>query len=177
MNEGAMPIYEFYCRDCHTIFSFFSKAIDTTTCPRCPKCKVPQLTRQVSLFAFTGKARESGDMDDLPIDEARMEKAMAMLGKEAENLDENDPRQAAGLMRRLSDMTGLQLGNGMEEALARMESGEDPDAIESEMGDLLESEEPFLMPGKKKMAGAGRRTAPRRDETLYDLNTDSQGDI
>jgi putative FmdB family regulatory protein len=167
-----MPIYEFYCSDCHTIFSFFSRSVDTTTCPACPKCKDRRLTRQVSLFAFTGKAKEKGEMDDLPIDDAQMAQAMEVLAKETDKIDENDPKQAAGLMRKLSHMTGLQLGHGMEEALARMESGEDPEAIEAEMGDLLEAEEPFLLPGKKKMSSSGRRAAPLRDETLYDLEGD-----
>lgn len=167
-----MPIYEFYCSECHTIFNFFSRSVDTTTCPMCPQCRDRRLTRQVSLFAVTGKAREKGEMDDLPVDDAQMSQAMEMLGKEADKIDENDPRQAANLMRRLSDMTGLQLGHGMEEALARMERGEDPEAIESEMGDLLETEEPFLLPGKKKGASAARRASPRRDDTLYDLQAD-----
>jgi putative FmdB family regulatory protein len=167
-----MPIYEFYCSDCHTIFSFFSRSVDTTTSPLCPRCGERRLTRQVSLFAVTGKAREEGDADDLPIDDAQMARAMEVLGREADKIDENDPRQAAHLMRRLSDMTGLQLGHGMEEALARMERGDDPEAIESEMGDLLEDEEPFLLPGKKKTGSSGRRAAPLRDDTLYDLKAD-----
>jgi hypothetical protein len=50
-----------------------------------------------------------------------------------------------------------------------MERGEDPDQIEAEMGDLLEGEDPFLLPGKKGGKTAGRRPAPHRDETLYDL--------
>jgi hypothetical protein len=28
-----MPIYEFYCEDCHTIFNFFSKNVNTTKKP------------------------------------------------------------------------------------------------------------------------------------------------
>ncbi len=162
-----MPIYEFFCNDCNTIFNFFSRTINTTKVPGCPKCDNPALSRQVSLFAVTGRAKEEGDMDDLPIDESKMEKAMEILGREAENINEEDPRQAANLMRRMSDMTGLKLGPGMEEALARMERGEDPDRIEAEMGDLLEGEEPFILPGKK--GGPGIRRPPRRDETLYDL--------
>jgi hypothetical protein len=71
-------------------------------------------------------------------------------------------------MRKLSDMTGLELGDSMNEALRRMEAGEDPDAIEAEMGDLLEEDEPFLVPDKKG-AKKSRRPAPRRDEKLYDL--------
>ena len=123
----------------------------------------------MSSFAFTGKAKEDGDMDDLPFDESKMEKAMNMLAGEAENISEDDPRQAANLMRKLTDMTGMELGPGMQEALKRMEAGEDPDAIEAEMGDLLEDEEPFLMPEKKGGKKGTRRAAPKRDETLYDL--------
>ena len=72
-------------------------------------------------------------------------------------------------MRKLTDMTGMELGPGMQEALKRMEAGEDPDAIEAEMGDLLEDEEPFLMPDKKGGKKGAKRAAPKRDETLYDL--------
>jgi len=115
----------------------------------------------MSAFAFTGKAREDGDMDDLPFDEGKMEKAMQMLAGEAENMNEDDPRQAANLMRKLTDMTGLELGAGMQEALKRMEAGEDPDAIEAEMGDILEGEEPFAMPDKKGVRNKSKR--------LYDL--------
>jgi hypothetical protein len=123
----------------------------------------------MSAFAFTGKAKEDGDMDDLPFDEGKMEKAMNMLAGEAENINEDDPRQAANLMRKLTDMTGMELGPGMQEALKRMEAGEDPDAVEAEMGDLLEDEEPFLMPEKKGGKKGTKRAAPRRDERLYDL--------
>ena len=164
-----MPIYEFYCEDCNTIFNFFSKTINTTKKPKCPKCKTRKLSRQMSAFSFTGKAKEDSEMDDLPFDESKMEKAMQMLAGEAETINEDDPRQAANLMRKLTDMTGLELGAGMQEALKRMEAGEDPDAIESEMGDLLEGEEPFLLPEKKGKGTAEKRPAPQRDETLYDL--------
>ena len=81
-------------------------------------------------------------------DESKMEKAMNLLASEAEHMDEEDPRQAANLMRKLTDMTGLNLGPGMEEALHRMEAGEDPEAIEAEMGDLLEGEDPFSFQAK-----------------------------
>jgi hypothetical protein len=97
-----------------------------------------------------------------------MEKAMQALAGQAENMNEDDPRQAANLMRKLSDMTGLELGDGMTEALQRMANGEDPDQIEAEMGDILESEDPFVLPGKKGGRAAVRRD-PDRDDTLYDL--------
>jgi putative FmdB family regulatory protein len=163
-----MPIYEFYCDPCNTIFNFFSKTINTTKIPNCPKCKHKKLERQMSVFSVTGKASEDGEMDDLPIDEGKMEKAMMALAGEAENINEDDPRQAANLMRKLTDMTGMELGEGMQEALARMERGEDPEKIEADMGDLLEGEDPFIMTGKKGTPN-GPKSAPIKDETLYDL--------
>lgn len=168
-----MPIYEFYCPDCHTIFNFFSRRIDTETLPGCPNCDRERLSRQVSMFAVTGRAKEPGGEDDLPVDEAKLERAMETLSREAEGMDEEDPRKAADLMRRMTEMTGMELGPGMREALRRMEGGEDPDQIEAEMGDLLESEDPFIMPSK---IGGGRirREAPDRDETLYDLRPETE---
>ena len=162
-----MPIYEFYCEDCNTIFNFFSKSVNTTKKPKCPNCKTKRLSRQMSAFAYTGKAKEDSKTDD-PFDENKMEKAMQMLAGEADKINEDDPRQAANLMRKLSDMTGLELGAGMNEALKRMAAGEDPDAIEAEMGDMLEEEEPFLLP-EKQGAKSTRKPAPSRDEKLYDL--------
>lgn len=163
-----MPIYEFYCKDCHTIFNFFSRTIDTDTVPACPKCHTQRMTRQVSRFAVTGRASEKTD-EDLPIDEQKLERAMAMLGSEAEHLNEDDPRQAANLMRKLTDMTGLELGPGMREALRRMERGEDPDQIEAEMGDLMETEDPFILKEARARVGKMLALQPKRDETLYDL--------
>jgi putative FmdB family regulatory protein len=163
-----MPIYEFYCDDCNTIFNFFSRSVNTTKKPKCPHCRRKTLSRRMSAFAVAGRAKEGADGEDLPFDETRMEKAMQALAGEAESINEDDPRQAANLMRKLTDMTGLELGPGMTEALRRMERGEDPDQIEAEMGDLLEGEDPFLAGGKRSARG-GRRPPPLRDDTLYDL--------
>jgi putative FmdB family regulatory protein len=163
-----MPIYEFYCDSCHTVFNFFSRTVNTTKVPACPRC-AKTLKRQMSLFAKVSRGKEEPAGDGLPagLDEAKMEKAFAMLAGEADKINEDDPRQAAQLMRKLTDATGLSLGAGMEEALNRLEKGEDPDRIEAEMGDLLEGEEPFIVEGAGKKGGA--KAKPRVDETLYDL--------
>lgn len=167
-----MPIYEFYCPGCHAIYSFLSRTINPTKVPLCPKNGRHRLKRQVSSFAVVSGSGRGGEGigDDLPFDENKMERAMETLAAEAEGFDEEDPRAAARLMRKLSDMTGIEYGEGMEEALRRLEAGEDPDAIEAEMGDLLEGEEePFALPGARR--GRGRRKArpPRRDDTLYEM--------
>ena len=108
-------------------------------------------------------------MDDLPFDESQMERAMQMLASEADKINEDDPKQAANLMRKLSDMTGIKLGDGMDEALRRMEKGEDPEQVEAELGDILEEEDPFSLSGKKGMRNQTKRKKPFKDDTLYDL--------
>jgi putative FmdB family regulatory protein len=170
-----MPIYEFYCADCHVVFNFLSR-VPSAKRPDCPRCGRRRLVRKASAFAISrGRsepadgAEESGD-----VDEARMEQAMAQMAHEVESVDENDPRQMAGLMRKLFDRTGMPLGPGMEEAIRRMEGGEDPDRIEEEMGDVLEGEmgdEPPLAAGAAgALRGLRRRLRPPQvDTTLYEL--------
>ena len=162
-----MPIYEFYCKECHMIFNFFSKSVNTKKRPMCPQCRKTKLERRMSVFAMSKNRGEDDEMPFSDFDEGKMEKAMSLLEKEVGHVDENDPRQAANLMRKLTDMTGLDLGSGMEEALRRMEAGEDPETIEAEMGNILEGEEPFSL--KKKLLKASKYLPPRVDETLYDL--------
>jgi putative FmdB family regulatory protein len=160
-----MPIYEFYCERCNTIFNFYSKSVNTTKQPVCPQCKEMKLKRYLSNFSVLREDSEENSEETLPFDEQKMEKAVGRLAQEAQNINEDDPKQAAHLMRRLSDMTGLDLGKGMKEAMKRLEAGEDPEKIEEEMGDILE-EDPFVLPEKS----AVKQTAvPLRDETLYDL--------
>jgi len=160
-----MPIYEFYCSDCHTIFNFFTPRVNTTARPDCPQCGRPDLQRKASVFSIS-KNRAEQDDDDMPdIDESKMEQAMQMMAREAEGVDQDDPRQAAKLMKRLCSVTGMEMGPGMQEAMRRLEAGEDPDQVEADMGDVLENDELFTM------ARRGRRLKqqPRVDETIYDL--------
>jgi hypothetical protein len=126
----------------------------------------------VSRFAIS-KGRHEADADDdmSDIDESRMERAMQALASEAEGLDENDPRQAARMMRKLSAAMGTDLGSGMEEAIRRMEAGESIDQIEADMGDLLDAEDP-LGGFETKRGGKPVRQSPPRpqvDHTLYEL--------
>ena len=122
----------------------------------------------VSTFATIGKAKEGEGDDPLAgLDEAKMEQAMAGLMREAEHLNEDDPRQMARLMRTFMDKTGLSLGGQMEEAIARMESGDDPEQIEQDMGELMDGDEPFSLETMKKAQAAGRK--PAHDDKLYEL--------
>jgi len=162
-----MPIYEFFCKKCNTIYKFYSRTIDTETVPKCPVCKRVKLERVFSSFATLSAKTGEGSEAAMPdIDESKLQKAMAMLEKESGTIDQDDPRQAADLMRKLTDASGISLGPGMEEALARIESGEDPDKIEEEMGELLEEESLELGTRKK---GSKKNSKPVLDDKLYDL--------
>jgi len=168
-----MPIYEFYCPECHTFFNFLSRSVNTTKTPICPRCGKDILQRQVSLFAMShGRECNEEGPSELPIDESRMEQAMYAMAQDVEKIDEEDPRQAADLMRKFSRMSGLQYGPHMEEALHRLETGEDPEAIEEDMGDLLEGEDPFLAQeqvGSPVKGGLRRAHPAQRDGTLYEM--------
>jgi putative FmdB family regulatory protein len=162
-----MPIYEFFCQDCNTVFSFYSKKVDTVTKPACPRCNRKELDRQVSMFSTIGKASEEDDQL-AGLDENKMEQALESLMRESEGMNENNPQQMASLMRKFSDRTGVNLGDNMQEAISRMEKGEDPEQIEREMGDLLEGDDfSFETMKKKVMSRAGK---PTFDEKLYDLH-------
>ncbi len=165
-----MPIYEFFCKKCNTIYKFYSRTIDTTTIPKCPKCRRVKLERVFSSFATVRRKGEGGGPDAAmhDIDESKLERALDMLEKESAGMDEDDPRQAADFMRKLTDAAGISMGEGMAEALERMERGEDPDKIEQEMGDVLDDES-FSFDTKKKKGGKKTASKPEVDETLYEL--------
>jgi len=168
-----VPIYEFYCQDCHTVFSFFSRRVDTEKRPGCPRCARPDLERRMSLFAISkGRSRESGEEDLSGVDDERMERAMESMAAELEHVDENDPVVMGRMMRRLFDAAGMKMGPGMEEALRRMEAGEDPDQVEAELGDALEAEDPLQSRPKVKgrLEDLRRRLLPPQvDPNLYEM--------
>jgi putative FmdB family regulatory protein len=167
-----MPIYEFLCMDCNRIFSFFSRSFKEERIPKCPKCHGMNMTKQISLVArHISKSRKASGGDstspdmDRPYDpgeEAKMEKAMKILEKEMAGINEEnpDPRQLGRLMRRMSEITGEPMPEEMNEAVRRLEAGEDPEKIEEEMGDLF---------GDGESAQGGGYGGPIRDPGLYDF--------
>ncbi len=115
-----------------------------------------------------GGGGEDGDDNDAfaGADEARLEGAMEALGGEMERLgDSEDPRALGHLLRRFGELSGLDLGPRMQDALQRMEAGEDPDAIESELDDDDDSFD-GLFELKRSLRRARR---PSVDDQLYFL--------
>ena len=82
---------------------------------------------------------EGGDpLDRLsPAQQARMERELGRLMSQAEHLDENNPREMGAFMRRMTEVAGLPKDAAMEEAIRRMEAGEDPERVEEELGDVF----------------------------------------
>ncbi len=161
-----MPIYEYLCPACNRVYSFLAPSVDADRQPTCPKCGATDLSKMISRFAFVRSRSASskvsgpeapGPTGDDPFDDPRVEHEMMRLLSEAENIDENDPRQLGRLMRRMSEITGEELEPEMEEAVRRLEAGEDPEKIEEEMGDLLGDD----------MGGPGM--PPSYDEGLYPM--------
>lgn len=170
-----MPIYEFYCRPCHTVFSFLARRMGISHEPLCPRCS-GALSREVSPFAYIRQREtDEGAVDDplADVDEARMEQAMEALAGEMGTIEDEDanPRDAAKLFTKFADLTGMRFKPAVREALARLEAGADADQIESEFGEVLNDENPFEAAAQGSLRDLLRRLRdePRRDPTLYDL--------
>jgi putative FmdB family regulatory protein len=160
-----MPVYEFLCRSCNKIYSFHSFKVDPDRTPSCPKCSADDLKRVPSRFGInassTASQGEGGD-PDTDLDDPRMEREMMRLAAELEGMDENDPRQMAAAVRKMTEIAGEPVTPAMEEMIKRLEAGEDPERVEEELGDALEDEM------GDEGAGFGG-AAPSHDDGLYPM--------
>ena len=173
-----MPIYEFACPKCRRIYSFLSKRVNPDHDPVCPKCGQKHLTKQVSRFAMVkgvaepAAAPEGGGGDEPPMpdmDDPRIERVMGELERDMEHMDENNPRHMAHLMKKMKEvMPAGTMPKELDVAIKRLESGEDPEKIEADMGDVLGD---FLGgPGDEEGGGGlgGGGGGYSRDSGLYD---------
>ena len=165
-----MPIYEFYCSHCHTLFNFFASTIDTQSTPACPRCKRPGLERRPARFAMLKHGGEEEPDPFAGLDDERLccflvffLVVLAQIG------DDEDPRKLAGLFRRFSESAGLEPGPRMEDMMARLEAGEDLDQLENELEGELEGDDALeeFFRFRKKSRQVARR--PRVDDNLYFL--------
>ena len=65
---------------------------------------------------------------------------MMKLASDLEGMDENDPRQMAAAVRKMTELAGEPVTPAMEEMIRRLEAGEDPERIEEDLGDAIEDE-------------------------------------
>ncbi len=134
-----MPIYEYLCKRCNMIYQFLVRDLSGKLDPACPRSGESGLERVMSSFSTARK--DSGSMSDAADDPI-------LAG-----VDEDDPRSMARAIRHMADEMGEDLGPELEEAISRLEAGEDPEDIERELED-------------SGFADAGG--APGRDPGLYE---------
>ncbi|HNX35982.1 MAG TPA: zinc ribbon domain-containing protein [Kiritimatiellia bacterium] len=177
-----MPLYEFYCEPCHTVFTFRSARVDTVTLPSCPRCG-KALRREVSPFAHIvrGAVTEPG-CEPLPGEGvSRIEEAAARLGERLQALEDDgaDPADAVRTMKELAAAEGLHFNKEVREAMARIEAGEDPEKIDGEFSEVFDTVNPFADgDGEEQKRGTAwlrRLRGPAHDPKWYDL-TPTTGD-
>ena len=101
-----MPIYEYYCKPCHTIFSFLSRNANVTTRPACPSCS-GELHKQVSSFAFSQKMRGT---ESLPFSSQQAEEGVKKLKNEIDRLkSEESPQRAEKFKKNFERWSGVKL--------------------------------------------------------------------
>jgi len=170
-----MPIYEYACPHCRKIMSFLVRDVRAQRTPTCPHCGRPDLVRRMSRFAVRtsakttkkkekeepeGRSAEDGPPDDIsPEQERRFERFMQEMSRQIDKIDENDPRQIGRFLRKFGEATGEDLGPEFNEAVRRLEAGEDPEKVEEQLAAAFGEE------GE----GDGSGSDYSYDDTLYDL--------
>lgn len=173
----AMPIYEFYCPDNHTVYQFLARTISQgSKTPRCPENASYRMERRVSRFAFLRGAKENDGDPFANLDDSQMEALMAEVERDMVGMDENnpDPRQLGHLMRKMTEVMGDKAPAELRDIIRRLESGEDPEKLEEEYGDLSgdgndADNDIFSLAQTVKRLHSSLR-APRRDNKLYEMS-------
>ncbi len=111
-----MPVYEYRCRDCGRKFSLFVRSPDGPTVGPCPRCGSLEVSRLISRVAV------------MKSEETRLEE-LTDPSSLLSDLDENDPKSVARWMRRMSKEIGEDMGPEFDEAIDRIEAGEDPNKV------------------------------------------------
>jgi hypothetical protein len=176
-----MPIYEFFCPKNQRIYSFFARSLGyANKTPRCPDNPKWKLEKMVSNFAVTGRAKEKSDAppgsEGPDFDDPKMERMMAEMEREFSSMgdaENPDPKTLGRMMRKMMDLGGDKVPAAMQEMIARLEKGEDPEKLEAEYGDAIEGMDDMFgdSPEGKEAVATLRRRKRRitRDPTLYEM--------
>ncbi|MBA3533870.1 MAG: zinc ribbon domain-containing protein [Ardenticatenales bacterium] len=113
-----MPIYDYQCPSCKKRGSRLQKMSDPSV-PDCPRCGTLMQKMISKVAVLLGEEQHMEKMAD-----------PAAWG----DFDENDPRSLGRMMRRMGQEMGSdELGDEFREVVERLESGEDPEAIEADL--------------------------------------------
>jgi putative FmdB family regulatory protein len=137
-----MPLYEYYCKPCHTIFSFLSRTAHVARQPACPRCG-GALRKQVSSFAFSQKMRGT---ESLPFATQRAAEGVKKVKGEIDRLkSEESPQRAEQFKKNFERWSGVKLDHSVS-TLKGVE-------LAPEKGEPFDEDGP----------------PPFRDEMIYDL--------
>ena len=137
-----MPLYEYYCKPCHTIFSFLSRTANVSKQPACPRCG-GELQKQVSSFAFSQKMRGT---ESLPFAAKQAENGVKKVKGEIDRLkSEASPQRAEQFKKNFERWSGVKLDHSVS-TLKGVELAPDKGPPPEEDG-----------------------PPPFRDDTIYDL--------
>ncbi len=115
-----MPIYEYRCSRCRRRSSLFVRSFAAPEQIACQHCGNDGATRVFSTFAIVrSEERRLEDLED-----------KSRFGE----LDENDPRSVARMMRQMGREIGEDMGPEFDEMVERLEAGENPEDLAPEAG-------------------------------------------
>jgi putative FmdB family regulatory protein len=119
-----MPIYDYRCNQCGRRVSILWRSWSDaeTKSPVCSRCGSKDLKRLVARVAVLRS--EDSHLEDMADPSA--------FG----DVDENDPKSVARMMRKMGREMGEDLGDEFNEVVDRLEAGQNPEDIEASMPDL-----------------------------------------
>lgn len=125
-----MPNYDYICKECRkrSSISMSYEEYDRAEAT-CPHCGSQNLVRRIGRVRIARS--EEARMDDLA-DPSMWE-----------NLDENDPRSLARMMRKMGGDLGEEMPPEFDEVIDRLESGQSPEEIEESMPELGDEDMDF----------------------------------
>lgn len=117
-----MPTYEYRCLDCGKKVSIYLRYDEYgQKAVRCTHCESQDLRRLIGRVRFARS--EESHMDSLD---------------DWADVDENDPRAMARMMRKMSEEVGEDMPPEFDEVVGRLEAGESPEEIEQRIPELGE---------------------------------------
>ncbi|MEW6567312.1 MAG: FmdB family zinc ribbon protein [Chloroflexota bacterium] len=120
-----MPTYEYRCLNCKKRVAIYQSYEEYGRSPvQCPRCGSSHLQRLIS------RVRVARSED------SRLE-SLSDPGSWGD-IDEQDPRSVARLMRKMGQEMGEELPAEFDEVVDRLEAGQSPEEIEDSMPELKE---------------------------------------
>ncbi len=180
-----MPIYEFFCPSKGKIYSFFARSPSyADSIPLCPDGKHLKMVKMFSGFSISGNNQEEMNAesdtghDDDPfsrLNESQAQKVMRELEGAVSKMDDDnpDPKQMGALMRRMCDLTGEKMDEGMEEVVRKLEEGTDPQALEERIEGMdVQDDGDLETPHGTSMSSTSKQLQKKlvRDPNLYEFN-------